>query len=102
MSTNKIHQNDIGVTFKITVKERDVVYDVSSSTSRDIVFKKPSGDLVTKTASFFTDGTDGIITYTTISGDLDEIGSWQLQAIITEGSSVFHSEIESFKVHRNL
>ena len=98
-----IHQNDIGTVIKVQISDcSDVAIDVSAADTKQIVFKKPSGELVTKTASFFTDGTDGIISYTIISGDLSEIGTWKVQGIVTIGSNTWHSSFESFKVYRNL
>jgi len=103
MSANEIHKSDIGTLFKVTIKDGDTAVDISSaSVTKQIVFRKPSGTLLTKAASFFTDGTDGILTYTSISGDLNEIGSWKLQAYVVLGSNEFRSDLASFKVHRNL
>jgi len=98
-----IHQNDIGTVIKIQINDcNDSAIDISTATSKQIVFKKPSGATLTKTAGFFTDGTDGIISYTIASGDFDEIGSWKVQAIVVVGAYTWHSSFESFKVHRNL
>ena len=98
-----IHQNDIGTTLQVTIVNcNSVAVDISSADALQIVLKKPGGTAVTKTASFYTDGSDGIITYTIVSGDLDEVGTWKLQAVVTIGTNVWHSEFESFRVYRNL
>ena len=100
----EIHKDDIGTRFLITIKdEDDAVKNISTYTTKQLIFKKPSGTLLTKTASFLTDGTDGVIYYTSISGDLDEIGVWKLQAYLHDGSSNYRkSNVGSFRVFENL
>ena len=103
-----LHIGDIGTVIKVTVQDKDAncvltALDVSTATTREFIFKKPSGDKLTVTATFTTDGTDGQIEYTTVDGDLDEVGEWKIQvyiAFIPGGS--WRSEIGSFKVSKNL
>ena|SRR3990167_327182 len=103
MAANEIHKNDIGTRFKCTIKDGDSIVDVSAVTTKQVLFYKPSSEILTKTASFFTDGSDGIIYYDSIDGDLDEVGSWELQGyVVFSSTSKFRSDIKSFKVHRNL
>jgi hypothetical protein len=98
-----IHQNDIGTEIRVQIVDcNNVAVDISLASNMQILFKKPSGSLLTKSATFVTDGSDGYIYYTIADGDLDEIGSWKVQAIVTLGSYIWHSSFESFKVHRNL
>ncbi|HMU74537.1 MAG TPA: hypothetical protein PKD69_02095 [Elusimicrobiota bacterium] len=102
MAANEIHKGDIGTVFTVTVKEGSVVVDLSSSTAKQIKFRKRSGSILTKTASFVTDGTDGKIKYTTIAGDLDESGPWSIQAVLTFGTNVWSTDIKPFTVHHNV
>jgi len=104
MSTcgGEIHLNDIGTEFRCTIKDCSTVVDVSTVTTKELIFVKPSGERLTKTASFYTDGTDGIITYTSVSGDLNECGLWSIQGFVIIGTGEFHSNIRNFKVERNL
>ena len=106
MAKNEIRINDIGTKFLITVKDGDVVVDISGTGShvnnKRLIFKSPSGSTLDKPASFDSDGTDGKLYYTTVSGDLVEDGIWKLQAKVIIGSQTFHSDIHTFKVHRNL
>lgn len=103
MAVGEIRQYDIGTKFLITLKDQDgVVVDVSSAITLEIIFKKPSATSVTKTASLETDGTDGQINYVTISGDLDEIGKWEMQASVVLGAGSWKTDIQEFKVYRNL
>ena len=93
---------DIGVTFKITITDCDTAVDISTASTKQIWLYKPDGTVLTKTASFFTDGTDGIITYTTVSGDIDIAGFWRIEAYVVMGTSEYHSEIERFRVYNHL
>jgi hypothetical protein len=101
MAANEIHKNDIGTEFRITILEDAVAVNVSSSTNY-IRFSKPDNTVVIESGSLYTDGTDGIIKYTSVSGDLDTVGTWKLQAFIDFGATEFYSDISTFKVHKNL
>ena len=93
MPADEIRMEDIGTKFKITVKDGSSVVDISGATTKQLIFKKPGGTKLTKTAVFFTDGTDGIITYDTLSGDLDEDGMWKVQGYVVLSSGTYHSDI---------
>lgn len=99
---SEIHYGDIGVNFNITVMNGTAVLDVSNADSISIIFQKPDSSDLIKTASLITDGTDGNIRYTTVSGDLDQVGTWQIQAKVDFGASVFSTDIQKFKVYRNI
>lgn len=100
--SNEIHVNDIGTIFLVTIKEATVAQDVSSATTKQLLFKNPSGTVLTKTAVFNTNGTDGKIKYTTVSGDLSIWGSWQLQAYIVLPTGEWHTDVVNFEVYKNV
>lgn len=102
MPADEIHLNDIGTTFTITVKDGTTPVDLSTATTLNIVFVKPNGDPITRTATPVSGGADGVISYTTVDGDLNAVGTWCMQAVIAIGSSTWHTDIVKFKVHRNL
>ena len=66
---------------------------VAGASTLQIKFRTPSGTVKTKTAAFVT-GSTTTITYTTVDGDLDEVGNWCLEGI----SDGFSSEVEEFEV----
>jgi len=76
---DEIHMNDIGTIFQLEVQEDGVAVDISAAISIAMYLRPPT--LVTKTVVgvFVTDGTDGLIKYTTIANDLDEVGPWDIQ-----------------------
>jgi len=99
---SEIHYGDIGVNFNITVMNGAAVLNVSNANSISIIFQKPDGSDLIKTATLVTNGTDGNIRYASVSGDLDQIGTWQIQAKVNFGASVFSTDIQKFKVYRNI
>jgi hypothetical protein len=96
------HLDDIGFRLIATFVEDGVEVDISTCTAKSILLRSPSGIFSTKTASFLTGGTDGIIYYATIAGDFDEEGIWKLQGVISIGGGTYHSNITTFRVFPNL
>jgi hypothetical protein len=98
----EIHVGDIGTVFEVTLQDCDVPLDVSTATEQIIYLLKPDGTLLEKDSVFTTDGTDGKIQYVAIAGDLDQEGSWKIQAKVTLPSGSWSSDIDKFKVTGNL
>lgn len=93
-----IMKNAIGVALEITVKENGVAVNISSATKIDVVLKKPSGTVVTKTGVLIGNGSDGRYKYVTVSGDLNESGRWQIQAHLVLAGFDGRSESKMFEV----
>ena len=91
------------VTIRFTVKDGNGdTLDISSATAMSINFLKPDNTQVTKTGSFYTDGTDGIVKYVTEEGFLDILGIWVAQAEVTLSSGgPYPSEEDKFRVRKN-
>ncbi len=102
MSANEIHLNDIGTIFEVTVMDGAAVVDVSTATTKEFIFRKPDLSTVTKAAAFSTNGVDGKLKYTFLSGDLDQTGVWFLQAHIVLPTGAWRSDQLSFSVFPNL
>ena len=95
--------NNIGTELRVIIVDcNDNPINIASATSKSIILKKPGGTLTIYDASFLTDGTDGVILYNTVDGDLDEIGSWKIQAAITTPSGSWRTNFKTFKVYRNI
>lgn len=98
-----LHINDIGTLLRITIVDSDgVAVDISTATGLKIELKKPDGTTVEKTAALINTGSDGKLGYRTISGDLDQAGTWSIQAFVTTPSWSSHSAVDKFKVKENL
>ena len=99
----EIRYGDIGTIFRGTFyDEAGAIQSISDATSKYMIFRKPGGTVVWKTGSFFTDGSDGKLQYTTVSGDLNEVGKWQLQPRVITPSGEWTADIEEFFVGRVL
>ncbi len=72
--------------------------DLSAFTTYQMILQKPDKSEVTKTAVLFTDGTDGIIYYDTVAGDLDQSGTWKRRAKISTLTSTFTGDWIEFEV----
>ncbi len=97
---------DIGTVLKFTIRDYGAdltpIVDVSTATTKQIIFQKPDGTTILKTAAFDTNGTDGVLSYTTVSEDIDESGQWKAQAIIVLPSGRWSTNIDEFFVKPNL
>ena len=99
MTTVYVHNGDVGTIFRLTITDSSsTAIDVSTASTKYIYFLDPSGVKHKKTAAFYTDGTDGIIQYTTIAGDIDEVGTWQMQGYVETSLGKFYMEKSSFQV----
>ncbi len=99
-----IHFGDIGTIFRATLTDSSTgsAIDVSSASTKSIIFRKPNDTVETKTASFTTDGTDGKIEYATVSGDLDAIGTWSVQGLVSGATFTNYTAVTTFEVVKNL
>lgn len=98
----EVHVGDIGTSLELEIVEDGVVIDISLATGLKMRFQKPSGTTLEKTASFLTDGTDGIITYVTQASDLDESGLWTRQGAFVLGAWNGHTDKVRFQVWPNI
>lgn len=100
---SEIHVNDYGTIFRATFKDQDnAVVNISGATNKYFLFEKPDCTDVTKTASLYSDGTDGIIEYTVESGLFNIPGIWQVQGYVTYPNGSWYSDIVEFRVRDNL
>ena len=103
MAAGDVHLNDIGTIFEATIKDQDkVAINISTATTKELVFKKANGAKLTKTAVFTTDGTNGKIQYVGVAGDVDALGVWELQGHVVTPAGNFLSDIVTFEVFANL
>jgi len=90
-----IYAEDYGRVRQLTIKQNGVVQDISSFTTLEIIFVNPSGTAVAKTAEFATDGTDGVIQYTILDGDMDTSGAWKVFGRVAKtGSEITTSYVD--------
>jgi len=99
---NEIHVGDIGTVFTLTIKDMNAIIDISSATTLDLFLRKPSGKTLSRVCALATNGKDGKLKYTTIAGDMDEDGNWEIQAKVVLPSGTWYSDRGIFHVHANL
>ena len=98
MSWDNINEDDFGHIGKLTCKEDGSAADISTYTTKQFVMTDPAGAATIKTAAFDSDGSDGILKYTLIDGDIDLSGNWQVQARIIKAGVEITSEPLKFFV----
>jgi hypothetical protein len=77
-----LKQNAVNAVIQLEITEDGVAVDISSCTTKDLVFQKPDGQAITKAGSFTTDGIDGKLRYITEAGFLDQAGRWLVEAAL--------------------
>ena len=101
MSLDNIVVDDYGQVVKLTFNDTDTgaAADISTySSTIQMIFTDPSGNSTTKTATFDTDGTDGVIKYTTETGLIDETGYWTVRGRVQSGTAVLTTTPVTFEV----
>lgn len=103
-AVDTIQVGDIGTIIRLTIEDCGTAVDVSSASTMSIILQSPTqGDAsVTKTATHFTDGTDGIIQYTLIADDIDTAGIWRVQGKVVMPSGTWSSSVHEIRVLENL
>lgn len=90
--------NQEGLQIKMTMLEDGSALNISGASVKQIKLWKPSGTLVVKTASFVTNGADGMLYAVLVSSDLDEAGWYTVRAYVEQGTFKGHSGKAQFLV----
>ena len=94
-----VRVGDVGTVITVAVQDEDEeVLDISDATALTLYLRKPNRTYLTKTPTLYTDGTDGMVTYTSISGDWSVSGTWGVEVKVTFGTTVYNSSIGTFAV----
>jgi len=89
------HVGDTGTILQYTVTtDGTTPLDISSATLKEVHFRGPNGEGSILTASFGTDGTDGILQVTTVATTWPVSGDWTEQVrIILPGGEWYSTEV---------
>jgi hypothetical protein len=101
MSFSDIVNGDYGQTAQLTFvdTDTDAAADISAySTTIQMIFVDPDGNETAKTATFATDGSDGVIQYTVESDLFDAAGTWQVYGRVASGTARLTTEKHRFEV----
>jgi hypothetical protein len=95
-----LQQYDVGVTFIVTVVQQDGItpQDISSATSTNIYIYRPDSSVLTESASFVTDGTDGQIQYVSGTDDLILFGLYKIRGSYSIGVDIIYTQRTQFLV----
>lgn len=102
MSWQNIHVDDYGWAGRLRLVQDKQVQNISSFTTRQFIFKPPTGAVKVKTAAFDTDGANGILKYVIESGVLDQVGEWKVQARVAKSGAEITSDEITFTVNSRL
>lgn len=95
----RIRKGDVGVAFDIKVTASGGRTPLNTVTTKELVFRAPSGSSITRPAAFITDGKDGGLRYVSVAGDFNETGKWLVQAhVIYPTGEDLRSSTEEFQV----
>lgn len=103
MPIDQIQENDIGTVFEYTIKDNaNAIVDLSTASTgvKNLLFTRPDDVALTRTLTFYTDGTDGIVRYTSVNGDLIPAGIWQARCYFELANGKWHTDIDRFRVHK--
>lgn len=94
-----IRVQDYGASLRVRLSDTSgSLIDLSSSAARQFYIKRPDGTILIVTATLYTNGTDGVLAYTTVSGDINQTGIYELEARVTFSGSEFRSSKIRFRV----
>lgn len=104
--TGTPYTGDVGTSIQLTIKNRQTgaVIDLSTLTAATFTFQRVADSSeFTRTASLYTDGTDGVLEYVTVAGDFDVAGKWKVQPSYTLSSGgPWSGDPETFTVKARL
>lgn len=96
-------ENAIGAYIRYQVlDENGLPKDIGGATVKQLVFGRPNRTTFTVSASFFTNGADGILQYITVDGDLTPYGRYQAQANLVMPGFNGRTEVRTFPVEKNI
>lgn len=100
MTLQYIVAGDFGQVIELTFidTDTDAVADISGYGSTiEMVFTSPAAVVTAKTATFKTDGTDGIIQWTTTDGYLT-VGWWRVRGRVQGGATKLSTVQHDFEI----
>lgn len=94
---------DVGATLRLTFLDQDgTPINLAAASTKQIKLRSPAGVAKTKTATLAGDGTDGVVQYLTVAGDIDEAGVWRIQGYAVTSAWTGHTSVSTFEVEDNL
>ena len=99
----ELHVGDVGTRLIVTlVDNQEQPVDLSQSTLKQYILKKPDRSISILSALFVTDGSDGQLQFITTATTLTIAGYYKLQVYIEEDANKWHTDKVTFRVWPNL
>ncbi len=100
MLDGEVFVGDLNVPLDYAVVDGDgTAIDLSTATSKSFSVETPDGASADVTASFVTDGTDGLLEY--VCPDIDQAGIWRYRAFYTNPAGTYFADWLEFLVKPN-
>jgi len=87
---------------KLEIREGYEILDISGATTKNIIIERPDDTIITASGSFVTDGTDGLLYYRTVTGDISLAGLYNAQAYLVLPDFTGYSTPVSFTAYANI
>ena len=102
MTLKHIVAGNYGQVLRLTIidTDTDAAADVSAYATSQVIYLRDELDNVSSAlvAAFATDGSDGVVDYTLVDGDIDEAGIWGVKVVLTAASAELNTIWETFEV----
>jgi hypothetical protein len=88
------HVGDIGTIIIYTIKDGDTILDISGATTKELIIENSGGgSRVVLEGEFATDGTDGVIEFTSQEGTWDVAGISKEQVYLVLPDGEWRSDV---------
>lgn len=103
MSRGQIQVGEWGFPIEIEITDQDcAAVDISTATTKQVIFTRPDKTQFTKVAAFTTSGVDGKIRYVVEDASImNQAGQWYIQGVATQAGWSHPSSLEPFEVAAN-
>lgn len=93
----------VGAVITLTLTEDGAAVDLTNATTTEVILRGGQGSRLTRTATRSAPYSGGVLTYTTVAGDVAYAGKLKVQAHVEfSGGSEFWSSVVEFEVGPNL
>lgn len=98
-----LHVDDVGTILEFQMTDQDgLPLSLVGYTNLILEIGKPDGSALLRDASLVTDGSDGLLKYAIVLGDLDQRGSYKFQPHVSLPAGDWHGDIVKQKVLPNV
>lgn len=98
-----VHIGDTNISLRLKfIDSAQSAIDISGYTTLTILLQDESGTTSELSASFVTDGSDGLIAYSSTASTFSTSGTYRIQGKVSDGTTTIRSNVATFQVLPNL